>query len=109
MLIGGSFLHHLLQLPFEGAKQSLGILRAVLQRCQGLHLVTLAHDAVLQIGDVSLFTSGFFADSLRGKLVDVDYYVNIGGAAYNACRSDYLPRFWILKRSKPASPICHQR
>jgi hypothetical protein len=35
-----------------------------------------------QIGDVSLFISGFFSDSLRRKLVDVDYYVNIGGVAY---------------------------
>lgn len=37
-----------------------------------------------QIGDVSLFTSGFFGDSLQRKLVDVDYYVSIGGTAYTA-------------------------
>jgi hypothetical protein len=37
-----------------------------------------------EIGDVSLFVSGFFSDSLRRKLVDVDYYVSIGGWAYNA-------------------------
>lgn len=37
-----------------------------------------------QIGDLSLFTSGFFADSLNRKLVDVDYYVSIGGIAYTA-------------------------
>ena len=37
-----------------------------------------------QIGDTSLFVSGFFSDSLRRKLVDVDYYVSIGGYAYNA-------------------------
>jgi hypothetical protein len=41
-----------------------------------------------QIGDVSLFVSGFFADSLRGKLVDVDYYVSIGGVAYQALSRD---------------------
>jgi len=35
-----------------------------------------------QIGDFSLFVSGFFADSLNRKLVDVDYYVSIGGTAY---------------------------
>lgn len=35
-----------------------------------------------QIGDVALFISGFFSDSLRRKLVDVDYYASIGGAAY---------------------------
>jgi hypothetical protein len=37
-----------------------------------------------QIGDVSLFVSGFFSDSLRRKLVDVDYYASIGGVAYGA-------------------------
>jgi hypothetical protein len=37
-----------------------------------------------QIGDFSLFVSGFFADSLSRKLVDVDYYVSIGGTAYTA-------------------------
>src|SRR5881392_3040320 len=36
------------------------------------------------IGDVSLFISGFFADSLRRKLVDIDYYMSIGGTAYTA-------------------------
>jgi hypothetical protein len=37
-----------------------------------------------QIGDLSLFVSGFFSDSLNRKLVDVDYYVSIGGCAYGA-------------------------
>ena len=36
------------------------------------------------IGDVSLFISGFFSDSLNRKVVDVDYYVAIGGYAYGA-------------------------
>jgi hypothetical protein len=33
-------------------------------------------------GDVSLFVSGFFSDSLVGRLVDSDYYVRVGGYAY---------------------------
>lgn len=37
-----------------------------------------------QVGDLSLFISGFFSDSLTRKLVDVDYYVSIGGYAYHA-------------------------
>jgi hypothetical protein len=36
-----------------------------------------------QIGDVSLFVSGFFSDSLHRRLVDVDYYASIGGRAYH--------------------------
>ena len=34
------------------------------------------------IGDTSLFVSGFFADSLDRRLIDVSYYIGIGGAAY---------------------------
>ncbi|HEY4175924.1 MAG TPA: hypothetical protein VGM90_03800 [Kofleriaceae bacterium] len=35
-----------------------------------------------QVGDTSLYISGFFADSLNRSLVDVDYYVGIGQSAY---------------------------
>jgi len=35
-----------------------------------------------RVGDTSLFVSGYFSDSLRRKLVDVDYYVALGGYAY---------------------------
>ena len=35
-----------------------------------------------EIGDTSLFVSGFWGDSLDGKLVDVDYYIDMGGTAY---------------------------
>lgn len=37
-----------------------------------------------QVADVSLFMSGFFSDSFRRKLVDVDYYASIGGFAYHS-------------------------
>lgn len=35
-----------------------------------------------KLGDRSLYMSGFFGDSLQRKIVDVDYYVNMGGVAY---------------------------
>ena len=35
------------------------------------------------IGDVSLYVAGFFQDSLNRKLVDVDYYIDMGGSAYH--------------------------
>ncbi len=34
------------------------------------------------IGDVSLYMAGYFQDSLNRKLVDVDYYIDMGGTAY---------------------------
>lgn len=35
-----------------------------------------------QLGDFSLYISGFFAHSLKRKLVDVDYYIGMGEVAY---------------------------
>lgn len=34
------------------------------------------------IGDISLFTSGFFSDSLKRRIVDIDYYMAMGSACY---------------------------
>lgn len=36
-----------------------------------------------KLGDTALFISGVFADSLNKKLVDVDYYIAMGGNAYS--------------------------
>jgi hypothetical protein len=36
------------------------------------------------LGDFSLFTSGFFSDSLNRRSVDVDYYVSMGEYAYGS-------------------------
>ena len=35
-----------------------------------------------QLGDVSLFMSGFFSENLDRKVVDLDYYIGMGGSAY---------------------------
>ena len=37
-----------------------------------------------EVGDLSLFISGFFADSLTRSLVDVDYYIQLGEVAYGS-------------------------
>ena len=37
-----------------------------------------------QVADRSLFVSGFFSDSLNRRLVDVDYYVQLGESAYGS-------------------------
>jgi hypothetical protein len=36
------------------------------------------------LGDFSLFMSGFFSDSFRRRVVDVDYYVSMGEYAYGS-------------------------
>ena len=35
-----------------------------------------------KLGDTALFISGVFSDSLNNRLVDVDYYIAMGGNAY---------------------------
>ena len=37
-----------------------------------------------ELGDFSLYVAGFFSNSLSRKLVDVDYYIGMGGAAYDS-------------------------
>jgi hypothetical protein len=36
-----------------------------------------------RLGDICLMVTGYFPDSLNRKLVDVDYYSGMGGAAYS--------------------------
>lgn len=43
--------------------------------------------ALQRLGDIALFVSGVFANSLNGRLVGVDYYIAMGGTAYG-CLSD---------------------
>jgi hypothetical protein len=40
--------------------------------------------ALQRVGDVALFIAGFLPDGLVARLVDVDYYVRLGGSAYSA-------------------------
>lgn len=35
-----------------------------------------------QVGDTTLYLSGFFADSFEGKLIDTAYYIGLGETAY---------------------------
>ena len=41
-------------------------------------------DELRQVGDLSLFISGFFADSLTRSLIDIDYYIQLGETAYGS-------------------------
>lgn len=37
-----------------------------------------------RVGDIALFVAGFFGDGFVRKPVDVDYYIDVGGAAYQS-------------------------
>lgn len=55
-----------------------------------------------EVGDRSLYVSGFFSDSLQRRLVDVDYYIQIGGSAYGQ-----LARMGS-SLSGPFEPVYHE-
>lgn len=58
-----------------------------------------------QMGDFSLYIAGFFTNSLSRKLVDVDYYIGMGGAAYESVarleRTDRAQVFVELAKKFP--------
>jgi hypothetical protein len=54
-----------------------------------------------QLGDISLYTAGFFSDSLRDRVVGADYYIQMGGSAYAAIAqmsqaSSFAAVYWEL-------------
>ena len=46
-----------------------------------------------RIGDVALFISGFFIESLVNKVVDVDYYIHMGENAYGSLSEEVRGTF----------------
>ena len=46
-----------------------------------------------RIGDVALFISGFFVDSLANKAVDIDYYMTMGESAYGSLSEEVRGTF----------------
>ena len=44
-----------------------------------------------KLGDIALFTSGFFAESLGKKTVGIDYFISMGGSAYGSL-AESVPR-----------------
>jgi hypothetical protein len=56
------------------------------------------------IGDVSLYVGGYFQDSLARKLVDVDYYIEMGGTAYQQvavrAEEDHLRELYLVLADK---------
>tara|TARA_B100001248_G_C27399050_1_gene468332 strand:- start:1604 stop:2203 length:600 start_codon:yes stop_codon:yes gene_type:complete len=44
---------------------------------------SIRSDLLKKLGDTSLYIGGFFSESLNKKLIDVDYYVNMGETAFS--------------------------
>lgn len=75
--------HYLVQLLATYAKQPID------DSPLGLKMLAAANaeprerrERLREVGDTSLFVSGFWAESFARKLVDVEYYIGLGGTAY---------------------------
>ena len=66
--------------PAAAVDEPLGVRFAKALQTAGIQ----QRDALRKVGDLSLFISGFFADSLNRSLVDVDYYIQLGESAYGS-------------------------
>lgn len=69
---------------FEPGADGLSIRPLALMYAQALEAQTVRDrdSSLRRLGDVALFISGLFANSLCHSLVDVDYYIQMGGNAY---------------------------
>lgn len=75
------FTHNLFTLDNETGKIKNETLAEMYLRAQNSPTPART-DLLKRLGDSSLYISGFFGDSLSRKLVDIDYYVDMGGTAY---------------------------
>ncbi len=66
----------------DGESYGLKPLALMLADAANASSVEERSQSLQRIGDVSLFVSGFFSNSLARTAVDIDYYINMGGNAY---------------------------
>ncbi len=80
---------------YEDHDDSYGIRPLALMMADAADAPTVADRnlSLQRIGDVALFISGFFADSLAHKMVDIDYYINMGGNAYGSLSDEIRGTF----------------
>jgi len=76
----------------EGLKPLAGLYADALEAPS----TTVRDDVLRHLGDVALFIAGLFPQSLSRSLVDVDYYINMGGCAYG-----FLAESGRVTRSRP--------
>lgn len=75
--------HYLVQLLATYAAQPIDDTPLALRLMEALEASPRQRrERLRQVGDTSLFVSGFWSDSFQRKLVDVDYYIDLGGSAY---------------------------
>lgn len=75
--------HYLVQLLATYARQAIDDTPLATKMLEALGATPRERrERLREVGDTSLFVSGFWSDSFARRLVDVDYYIGLGGSAY---------------------------
>jgi hypothetical protein len=75
---------NLFEVDQETGKFKRNTLAEMFLKAQNEPSAPMRIDMLKKLGDTSLYISGFFGDSLKRKLVDIDYYAEMGGVAYGS-------------------------
>ena len=88
---------------YEEHTEHYGLRPLALMLAEAADTTRLDHRNYLlqRIGDVALFIAGFFADGLASKAVDVDYYIHMGGSAYDSLSDEIRGTF----RGRALAPV----
>jgi hypothetical protein len=80
---------------YEDDGETYGLRPLALMMADAADATTAAqrNHSLQRIGDIALFVAGFFAESLAGKPVDVDYYITMGGTAYGSLSEEVRGTF----------------
>lgn len=74
----------------EKGKWREEVLALLLHKALAAASMAVKQKDLRRLGDVSLYTAGFFGDSLSRKLVDIDYYIGMGRNAYGSLAQSQL-------------------
>jgi hypothetical protein len=75
--------HYLVHLLATYAKQPIDDAPLGLKLLEATHAEPRERrERLREVGDTSLFVSGFWTESFARRLVDVEYYIGLGGTAY---------------------------
>lgn len=80
---------------YEDDGETYGLKPLALMLADAADAPTSEHrtQSLQRIGDVSLFISGFFVESLAGRAVDIDYYIHMGENAYGSLSQEVRGTF----------------
>ena len=107
--------HYVVQLLAGYAAQPIETTPLALRMLGGLRgAPARAAPHLREIGDTSLYVSGFWSESLDQRAIDVAYYIDMGGSAYGELarggsgwtRDPYGEVFGELAATSSASSAC---